>query len=72
MPQMPPAEFGKLIQRDLAKWVPIVKASGRRSIELARHRQRIWIKFRCSSVRSRSDAAVLESRGEPVPEVRYR
>jgi tripartite-type tricarboxylate transporter receptor subunit TctC len=28
MPQMPPAEFGKLIQRDLAKWVPIVKASG--------------------------------------------
>ncbi len=28
MPQIPPAEFGKLIQRDLAKWVPIVKASG--------------------------------------------
>ncbi len=28
MPQMPPAEFGKLIQRDLVKWVPIVKASG--------------------------------------------
>ena len=28
MPQIPPAEFGKLIQRDLVKWVPIVKASG--------------------------------------------
>jgi len=28
MPQIPPAEFGDLIQRDLAKWVPIVKASG--------------------------------------------
>jgi tripartite-type tricarboxylate transporter receptor subunit TctC len=28
MPQLPPAEFGKLIQSDLAKWVPIVKASG--------------------------------------------
>jgi tripartite-type tricarboxylate transporter receptor subunit TctC len=28
MPQIPPAEFGKLIQSDLAKWVPIVKASG--------------------------------------------
>ena len=28
MPQMPPTEFGKLIQRDLVKWVPIVKASG--------------------------------------------
>jgi tripartite-type tricarboxylate transporter receptor subunit TctC len=28
MPQMPPAEFGKLIKRDLVKWVPIVKASG--------------------------------------------
>jgi tripartite-type tricarboxylate transporter receptor subunit TctC len=28
MPQMPPAEFGKLIRSDLAKWVPIVKASG--------------------------------------------
>jgi len=25
---MSPAEFGKLIQSDLAKWVPIVKASG--------------------------------------------
>jgi tripartite-type tricarboxylate transporter receptor subunit TctC len=28
MPQMPPAEFGKLIQSELAKWVPIVKATG--------------------------------------------
>jgi tripartite-type tricarboxylate transporter receptor subunit TctC len=28
LPQMPPAEFGKLIQSELAKWVPIVKASG--------------------------------------------
>jgi tripartite-type tricarboxylate transporter receptor subunit TctC len=28
MPQISPAEFGKLIQSDLAKWVPIVKASG--------------------------------------------
>jgi len=28
MLQIPPAEFGKLIQRDLAEWVPIVEASG--------------------------------------------
>lgn len=28
MPQIPPAEFGKLIRSELAKWVPIVKASG--------------------------------------------
>jgi tripartite-type tricarboxylate transporter receptor subunit TctC len=28
MPQMPPAEFGELIKRDLVKWVPIIKASG--------------------------------------------
>src|SRR5882762_10547052 len=28
MPQIPPAEFGKLIRSDLAKWVPIVRASG--------------------------------------------
>jgi tripartite-type tricarboxylate transporter receptor subunit TctC len=28
MPQISPAEFGKLIQSDVAKWVPIVKASG--------------------------------------------
>jgi tripartite-type tricarboxylate transporter receptor subunit TctC len=28
LPQIAPAEFGKLIQSELAKWVPIVKASG--------------------------------------------
>jgi len=28
LPQISPPEFGKLIQSDLAKWVPIVKASG--------------------------------------------
>jgi tripartite-type tricarboxylate transporter receptor subunit TctC len=28
LPQIPPAEFGKLIQSELAKWGPIVKASG--------------------------------------------
>ncbi len=28
LPQITPAEFGKLIQSELAKWVPIVKASG--------------------------------------------
>ena len=28
MPQIAPAEFGRLIQAELAKWVPIVKASG--------------------------------------------
>jgi len=30
MPQMPPAEFGALIQSELAKWVPIVRSSGAR------------------------------------------
>jgi len=28
LPQIPPAEFARLIQTELAKWVPIVKASG--------------------------------------------
>jgi tripartite-type tricarboxylate transporter receptor subunit TctC len=28
MAQMAPAEFGKLVERDVAKWVPIVKESG--------------------------------------------
>jgi len=30
MPQMPPAEFGALIQSELAKWIPIVRSSGAR------------------------------------------
>lgn len=30
MPQMPPAEFGALIQAEIAKWAPIVRSSGAR------------------------------------------